>query len=197
MDITKYAVLNNERSMPNGMRTSRFHILTKQEKVFILHEIQAIGANEKNFQFHCPEHNRTCYDPNTDIVYIAGDILPDMKSASNHTRDLMSVRAVLAHEYYGHRPHRAEYLQDSKQGYYTIPRWKDEFRASYEAARFCPNLSEMDRYHLIQDAIDRCQEAGYQIENDGFMKEVLYGYQGDGKYYTEQPGARGEEEPDL
>lgn len=33
----------------------------------------------------------------------------------------------------------------------------------------------MDRYHLIQDAIDRGTEAGQIIENDNFMKEVLYG----------------------
>lgn len=197
MEITKYAVMTNDRQMANGMRTSRFHVLTDQEKAFVLHEIRAIGADETKFQFHCPEHNRTCYEPELDTVYIAGDILPDMTSASNHTRDLMSVRAVIAHEYYGHRPHRSEYLQDLKQGFYTIPRWKDEYRASYEAARYCPNLSEMDKYHLIQDAIDRCQEAGYQIENDGFMKEVLYGYQAEGDYYTEQPGIREGEEPDI
>lgn len=192
----QYDILSNVK-FANGMRSSRFHILTEEERAIVLREIRAIDADESRFIFHNPNHNRTCYEPEEDIIYIAGDILPDINSASNHTRDLMSIRAVLAHEYYGHRPHRAEYLQDIKQEYYTIPRWKDEFRASYEAARYCPNLSQMDKYHLIQDAIDRCQEAGYQIKNDGFMQEVLYGYRTEEEYYTEQPGARGGEEPDF
>lgn len=188
MNIIKAFDINNKNKLfANGMRTSRFHELTPEEKAFILREIKAIEADETKFVFNSKQHNRTCYEPEADIVYIAGDILPDVTSASNHTRDLMSIRAVLAHEYYGHRPHRDEYLQDLYQGFYTIPRWRDEYRASYEAARYCPNLNQMDKYHLIQDAIDRCQEAGYQIKNDGFMMEVLYGYKGEGEYYTECP----------
>ena len=39
----------------------------------------------------------------------------------------------------------------------------------------CPNLKDMDQYHPIQDAIDRCTEAKQLIENDEFMKGILYG----------------------
>lgn len=50
----------------------------------------------------------------------------------------------------------------------------------------------MDRYHLIQDAIDRGTEASQIIENDDFMKEVLYG-----KYEIEiDKQAKGNNTPD-
>ena len=35
------------------------------------------------------------------LIYIKGDVLPDLNST--HPRDLMSPKAVLAHEYYGHK----------------------------------------------------------------------------------------------
>ena len=53
--------------------------------------------------------------------------------------------------------------------------WNDEFRASYMAAKNAPGLSLMDRYYLIQDAIDRAAEANVKIRYNQFMKEVLYG----------------------
>ena len=164
-----------EKYMSNGWRTPGSHILTESEINMVLHEIDAIGADHNVFIFNDEKHVNTCYNDIKDKIYIRGDILPDLRYASNITRDLMSGRAVLAHEYYGHRPHREEYLQERKEGRRIIPQWKDEYRASYEAAKKCPNLTDMDRYHLIQDAIDRGTEAGQIIENDNFMKEVLYG----------------------
>ena len=188
-------MMNNKdeiKYMANGLRTSRFHILTEQEIEAVKREIQIIGADPYVFIFNDEDHQKTCYYPETDKIYIAGDVLPDSNYASNNTRDLMSIRAVLAHEYYGHRPHRLEYLEDIRLHKETIPYWQDEYRASYEAARYCPNLSDLDKYHLIKDAIDRGIEANIIIENDGFMKEVLYGYQTKESYYTEQPGIRNE-----
>ncbi|WP_160680438.1 hypothetical protein [Clostridium sp. C8-1-8] len=80
----------------------------------------------------------------------------------------MSERAVLAHEYYGHAANRGTTA--------GVGSWNDEFRASYMAAKNAPNLSEIDRYHLIQDAISRAQEAGVSIRPNEFMRGILYGY---------------------
>lgn len=57
-----------------------------------------------------------------------------------------------------------------------IGSWNDEFRASYMVAKNAPNLSEIDRYHLIQGAISRAQEAGVSIRPNEFMRRILYGY---------------------
>ena len=88
----------------------------------------------------------------------------------------MSVGAVLAHEYYGHRTFREEYLSDIENDTVTTPRWQDECRASITAAKIAPNLTERDRSNLIMDAVYRAHEYGQVIQMDDFMKEVVYGY---------------------
>ncbi len=88
---------------------------------------------------------------------------------------MMSIRAVLAHEYYGHRTFRDEYLDDLFSNRTTTPEWQDECRASITAAKIAPGLTQMDRYHLVQDAVRRAEEYGQWIKTDSFMKEVLYG----------------------
>ena len=75
-------------------------ILTSQEIEEIKQEILAINADLSVFVFNDEKHINTCYNDLDDKVYIRGDILPDIRYASNITRDLMSVRSVLAHEYY-------------------------------------------------------------------------------------------------
>jgi hypothetical protein len=80
----------------------------------------------------------------------------------------MSERAVLAHEYYGHRNYRYTILEKGS--------WNDEFRASYMAAKNAPNLSDEDRVYLSSDAIERAKEAGVTIAYNDFIRRVLYGY---------------------
>lgn len=90
----------------------------------------------------------------------------------------MSIGAVLAHEYFGHRPYREEYLSDLIQSdeYHTTPIWQDECRASINAAKTAHNLTDRDKSNLVMDAIYRAKEFGHLIEMDDFMKEVVYGY---------------------
>ena len=80
----------------------------------------------------------------------------------------MSQRAVLAHEYYGHRANRGTILPKGS--------WNDEFRASYMAEKNCPNLSEEDRRYLILDALERAKENGISIKHNDFIRGCLYGY---------------------
>lgn len=90
----------------------------------------------------------------------------------------MSVGAVLAHEYYGHRVYRDEYISDREKGgdYHTTEEWQDECRASITAAKSAPGLTQKDKADLVMDAVYRADEYNHYIEMDGFMKEVLYGY---------------------
>ena len=78
----------------------------------------------------------------------------------------MSVGAVLAHEYYGHRAHRQEYLDDYKKGhdFHSTPIWQDECRASIVAAKTAPNLTDIDTCNLVMDAIYRADEYNHYIE---------------------------------
>lgn len=82
---------------------------------------------------------------------------------STHPTDQLSVRATLAHAYYGHRAHRNTKLPAGA--------WNDEFRTSYSAAKNCPNLTDEDRAGLIADAIGRANKAGITIKlNIGVWK---------------------------
>lgn len=56
-------------------------------------------AGESVFKFN--EGWQTGYSDTKGLIFVKGDVLPDMNSL--HPRDLMSPIAVLAHEYYGHK----------------------------------------------------------------------------------------------
>lgn len=174
------SISEEQKEMSKGMRDMSRTPLTDKEIAFVKKEIRRINADESKFVFNDKEHmgSSTCYNFSDDLIYVTRNVFPDNKYGSTHARDLMSVRAVLAHEYYGHRPYRDEYLSDYAIGreYHTVELWEDECRASITAAKTCPGLTEIDRCHLVQDAILRAEEAQQLLEMDSFMKEVLYGY---------------------
>lgn len=58
---------------------------------------------------------------------------------------------------------------------YDIGDWRDEFRASYDAAVKAPSLSGEERAMLMQDAYDRAKEAGEPQELDAVARRILYG----------------------
>lgn len=152
------------RNMANGLRKSPTYILSNEEIKSIKDDIRSIGADESVFEFNKGRY--TSYNDKTDKIKIRGDVLPDTNS--KHPRDLMSSKAVLAHEYYGHRVYRGTNLK--------IGSWNDEFRASYMAAKNAPNLSDDDRKYLVLDAMERAKESGVTIKNNNFMRRILYGY---------------------
>lgn len=162
-----------------GNRRSPFHILSDGEIEQIKQEIRAIDADVNDFVFNSSVTKGTCFLASDGKVHIKGNIFPD--EYSTHPRDKMSVRAVLAHEYYGHRPYREQYLrEDSEASPEAMNRiianaWADEFRASYMAAKNAPGLSREDRYFLVMDSLSRAREAGIAIRYNAFIRRVLYG----------------------
>ncbi len=162
-----------------GNRRSPRYELTEYEIENITTEIVAIDANPDDFVFNSRVARGTCFMPSDGKVHIRGNIFPD--ESSTHPRDRMSVRAVLAHEYYGHRPYREQYIREDND---TSPdainrimarQWADEFRASYMAAKNTPNLSDEDRFLLIRDALSRAEDAGVSIKYNDFIRRILYG----------------------
>lgn len=152
------------RNMANGMRRSPMIPLTDADKKHLQEEIVAIGADPAVFVFR--DGSGSGYSDRRDIIFVSSNVFPSSDD-SIHPRDRMSERAVLAHEYYGHRAHRGTSLPQGS--------WNDEFRASYSAAKNCPNLTDEDRRYLVLDAIERAREAGVSITYNDFMRRVLYG----------------------
>lgn len=175
---------SDDKLMSSGMRNVSREPLTKEEINFVKSEIRRIGADESVFIFNDEAHmdRSTCYNCVQDKIYVTRNVFPDNDHGSTHPRDVMSVAAVLAHEYYGHRVFRNEYLADlgKKNADRTTPQWADECRASITAAKNAPNLSQQERADLINDAKERARESGNILETDketdSFMKGVLYGY---------------------
>ena len=148
----------------NGQRRSPHVDLTDDEVEFLKGEIRAIEADENVFAFN--QGRATSYDDDDDEISVRANVFPNENST--HPRDLMSPRAVLAHEYYGHRANRGTRLAQSS--------WNDEFRASYMAAQNAPNLSQQDRAYLIMDALERAKDAGVTVRYNSVMRGILHGY---------------------
>ena len=162
-DIIKEGRGVSSRGMANGGRRPSLHVLTDDEIKALRADIDSIKADPSVFAFNAG--TQTCYYDELDIINVRGDVLPDLTSL--HPRDLMSSRAVLAHEYYGHRAHRGTKLSKGA--------WNDEFRASYSAAKNAPGLSDEDRRYLILDALERAKESGVTIKYNDFIRRTLYG----------------------
>lgn len=171
--------LFSETHTAAGNRKSPLYKLSEADIKFVQEEITAINANVDDFVFNSDYTRGTCFLASDGKVHIKGNIFPD--EYSNHPRDKMSVRAVLAHEYYGHRPYREQYIrEDNDTSEESINKimsraWADEFRASYMAAKNAPNLSDDDRRLLILDSLSRADEAGISIKYNDFIRRVLYG----------------------
>lgn len=154
----------DNRNMANGQRRNRSYELTSDDISFVTAEAELIGIPTNVLKFN--SGNQTGFSDFDEIIRIRGDIFPDDKSTNN--RDTLSVRAVLAHEYYGHfKAHPSPY---------DVGDWRDEFYASYNAAINAPNLSDEDRAKLMVDAYDRAKEAGEYLEYDETARRLIYGY---------------------
>lgn len=154
----------SERRMANGLRTSPYHILSDEEIKSVKKAAKELNIPENILRFN--QGNQTGFSDGKEIINIRGDILPD--KSSNNLRDILSSKAVLAHEYYGH------YKNHPSQ--FRVGDWRDEFRASYCAALNAPNLNDEERRMLMLDAYDRAREAGVSVRYNKKARRLIYGY---------------------
>ena len=180
MNSIRFHAISDAKNMANGMRNTSGTPLNEQEIEFVKSEIKRIHADANIFIFNDPDHfeDSTCYNFEDDRIYVTRNVFPDELYASAHPRDTMSVGAVLALEYYGHRTYRQEYLSDLEKGptYHTTPMWQDECRASFTAAQAAPGLTTFDKHDLVLYAVYKADELGQLIEMTEFMKAALYGF---------------------
>lgn len=161
----KQKIKAGEKNAPRKKATFQSWRVKNEEIDFVKSEIRRIGADESVFIFNDEAHmdRSTCYNCVQDKIYVTRNVFPDNDHGSTHPRDVMSVAAVLAHEYYGHRVFRNEYLADlgKKDADRTTPQWADECRASITAAKNASNLSQQERADLINDARESKRKRKY------------------------------------
>lgn len=174
-DLSKF--IGSNKDMSNGFRCLDRTPLNAEEIEFLKNEIISIEADEHIFIFNDINHIKgsTCYNFEKDKIYVTRNVFPDENTESTHPRDLLTPRAVLAHEYYGHRFERKRYLKEESGEIKELPVWKDEAYASINAAFKTPNLTQQERATLLNDAFYRAREANQEIILTKNMKEILYG----------------------
>ena len=158
----------SSRNMANGLRRSPQYILNDDEIHQIIECAEEIKIPSSILEFNYGI--QTGFVDGTQKIHVRGDIFPD--NNSKNAGDILSEKAVLAHEYYGH------YMNHPS----TLPKgdWKDEFRASYRAAIDTPNLSDDDRRLLMLDAFNRAEEAGVIVKQNERARRMIYGYDNQG-----------------
>jgi len=152
------------RNMSNGLRTSPYHILSDSEIESIRKDAMDLKIPQEVLRFNAG--SQTGFSDRCQLINIRGDILPDL--ASSNTRDRLSQKCVLAHEYYGH--------YKNHPSAFRVGDWRDEFRASYRAAIDAPELSDEERRMLMLDAYDRAKEAGVNAVYNKIARRFIYGY---------------------
>lgn len=160
-----------ERNFSKGMRKG-IHQLTDEEVLLVENEILRLKIDKAYIEIDRTGKYKTHYDEFEDKVIIGYDIIPD-DEYPDQKRDILSIGAVLAHEYYGHRPFRDKYIKDFNEGIFTYGFWEDEYNASYFAARNAPNLTKEERQMLVEDALDRKREANIEVVYDDFIRKIL------------------------
>ncbi len=164
IEKTKQRGIINERELAMSLRQPPARILNSDEIDSLLMDAQDIGIDKSVLRFN--KGNRTGFVDERNLINVRGDVLPDPNGIT--ARDRMSQKAVLAHEYYGH------YMNYPSP--YPIGDWRDEFKASYDAAIKTPNLSDEERRDLMIDAYDRAKEAGEFNGYDATARRIIYGY---------------------
>ena len=167
-----------DRNFAMGLRAGKRKI-TEDEKAFILKEIKRINADVDAFYIDEIGNQNTHYSQKTDLVVVGSNVFPDLENPSNMT-DKLSVACVLAHEYYGHRSMREEYLKEETD---TTNTALDEFKASFLAYKNTPNLTDEEREMLLYQAyetakngnleneIEMCQEIIKQMNKKAFEEQ--------------------------
>lgn len=153
-----------ERGLAMSLRRPKSHILTDSEIQSVIDDAKSININPDVLRFN--RGNQTGFLESRGCINIRGDILPDPDGLT--ARDTMTQRAVLAHEYYGH--------YKNHPSPYEINDWRDEFKASYDAAINTPNLTDEERRDLMIDAYDRAKEAGAFEGYDEVARRIIYGF---------------------
>lgn len=147
------------RTFPFGMRQP-LRNLTDAEVQIIKKEIKRIEADESVFVIDTVKPRKTLYDEVSDKVYVGSNVFPDLENPSDMT-DKLSVACVLAHEYYGHRSMRDEYLKEDEDTSMTS---LDEFKASFLAYKNTPNLTDEEREMLLYQAYETAKNGNLENE---------------------------------
>lgn len=136
--------------------------LTKQQIQSALIFAASLGMPIYNIVYS--DNYYTGYNPEYDILLIGTDLYPmeNVKQIATTANSRVSWKGAIAHELIGHR-------DAALKGWTQTDKTFEEVQASIRAARFTPELSEVERIVLLRDAVSRLPK-GVKIRD---IKDIL------------------------
>jgi len=142
--------------------------LTAAQKAEIVEYARQLAPGLDNELIRFVDHLElnTAYGATFDMLNIGTDVMPAANVAPGTlaANSRVSWRGTLAHELVGHR-------DAALAGRTQMVDVLEEAQASIRAARFAPELSNVERITLLRDAIARLHNAGIRIRD---VKDLLY-----------------------
>ncbi|ETW93750.1 MAG: hypothetical protein ETSY2_50870 [Candidatus Entotheonella gemina] len=139
--------------------------LTDSQRAVILEYVRQCGFPEERVRFVDHTELNTAYGPTFDILHIGSDVMPGPRGGGTQSANSrVTWRGAIAHELIGHREAA---LAGQPQSGPAL----EEAQSSIRAARFAPELSRIERYILLRDAIARLHDEGISVRN---VKEQLF-----------------------
>lgn len=137
--------------------------LTPEEKNDIKAYFQKLGVDTDNVMFS--DVQRTVYNEKHDYFIIGTDVKPkeNPSKGTAYANQRVSIKGTIAHEVIGHREAHLKGWTQKNDIY-------EEVQASIRAARFAPDLSNMERIALLRDARARLSK-GVRLKD---VKDFLY-----------------------
>jgi hypothetical protein len=152
--------------MTGGRNT---HPLTDEQIAEVIAYAKVLGIPTNLLRFS--EQMNTSYGNifGKEIVYVSHDVAPlsspPVSGITANSR--ISIKASLAHEWIGHRGAQVA-NRSFERGSLASPSLVnialDEAQASIRAARFAPQLTSVERYTLLRDAIARLRKNNLKIK---------------------------------
>ena len=135
--------------------------LTKNDKALTREQVSqvkeyAISLGMPPERIRYAGHYYTSYGSNFDMLYIGYDVMPNPSPKSANSR--ITAKGSIAHEIVGHRESCLKHLDQSDP-------LLDEIQASIRAARFAPDLSNVERITLLRDAGERAKKQGITLKS--------------------------------
>lgn len=154
-----------------GLRTLSENKLSEEEMSEVIKAAESLDIPKTVLVFNDEQTimgvDGTGYRRDEDMIYITRDIFPDKSKQPLHARDLLSVRCMLAIEYYGRR----KFCKKAPQVTMT---WKDEVAIIVDTARFAPSLTDYERSIAYQYAGTVADEHGYALIRDAYGNSLFY-----------------------
>lgn len=155
-----------------GLRTLSENELDESEIAEVIKAAESVEIPAEYFVFNDEKSllgvEGTCYHREDDKIYVTRDVFPDQNELSLHPRNLLSVKSILAIEYYGRRKN----CLDNPSASYD---WRAKVECVTDVSRFAPGLTQYEKMMLIQYVGCIAEEHGYSVINDEYDKSILYG----------------------